>query len=152
MVGVKFCPLWFRNIVGGYMKKLYRSIENRKIAGVCGGLAEYFDLDPVIVRIVFVLSVFVGGLLVYLVIWIMVPFKDKNLEIKCDAQTKNLYLSTRNRKIAGVCGGLGEYFGQDPTFFRIIFILLTFMGGIGIIAYVLFWFLIPPKADSGFGV
>lgn len=56
------------------MEKLYRSTSNRKIAGVCGGLAEYFKIDPVIIKVIFVILLFVGvGLLVYLVMWIFVP-------------------------------------------------------------------------------
>lgn len=56
-------------------RRLYRSAENRVIAGVSGGLAEYFDIDPVIIRIVFVaLALFGGGgLLIYVVLWIVLP-------------------------------------------------------------------------------
>ena len=62
------------------MKRLTRSTKNRKIAGVCGGLAEYFDLDPTIVRVVFVLLLLPGGfpgLLPYLALWIVMPAEDK---------------------------------------------------------------------------
>lgn len=56
-------------------KKLYRSMTDRRIAGVCGGLAEYFDIDPTVVRLLFVLGVLVGGgtLLAYLVMMFVVP-------------------------------------------------------------------------------
>ena len=55
-------------------KRLTRSRE-KKIAGVCGGLANYFDIDPTIVRILFVLIAFAGGaaVLAYLIIWIIAP-------------------------------------------------------------------------------
>lgn len=55
--------------------KLYRSEKQRVIGGVAGGLAEYFDIDPVIVRIVFVLVALAGGggLLVYIILWIVLP-------------------------------------------------------------------------------
>ena len=59
-------------------KKLYRSRDDRMIAGVCGGLAEYFSVDPVIVRVIAVLLLFPGGapgLLPYIVLWIVVPEK-----------------------------------------------------------------------------
>ena len=61
------------------MKRLYRSETDRKIAGVCGGLAEYFNIDPVIVRIIFVLlvSVYGLGLSLYIIFWILVPNKSK---------------------------------------------------------------------------
>lgn len=55
-------------------KRLLRSNVNRVIAGVCGGIAEYFVIDPVLVRILFVLTaIFGAGFIVYLVLWIMMP-------------------------------------------------------------------------------
>ena len=57
---------------------------------------------------------------------------------------KRLYLSDENRKIGGVCGGIGEYFEKDPTLIRILFILLIlFSFGFGILAYLLMWLVIP---------
>jgi phage shock protein C len=58
-------------------KRLYRSRSDRMIEGVCGGLAKYFDIDPTIVRIIAVLSVFVGGLgiLAYIIMAIIVPLE-----------------------------------------------------------------------------
>lgn len=57
------------------MKKLYRSNTNRKLCGVCGGLAEYFDIDPIIIRLIFIfLTLFVGGgLLIYLICALVIP-------------------------------------------------------------------------------
>ncbi len=56
-------------------KRLLRSNKNRALGGVCGGLGEYFVIDPVLVRILFVLAtIFFGvGLITYLVLWIMMP-------------------------------------------------------------------------------
>lgn len=56
-------------------KKLYRSCEDRLIAGVCGGLSEYFEIDASIIRLIFSLTFFAGGagLLIYLVVWIIIP-------------------------------------------------------------------------------
>ena len=56
-------------------KKLTRSLVNRKIAGICGGLGEYFDIDPTIVRVLFLFLLFLGGggLLLYIILWIIVP-------------------------------------------------------------------------------
>lgn len=60
------------------MKRLYRSRENRMIAGICGGLGEYFEIDPTIVRLLWILAIFVagGGILAYLIAWIVIPQKD----------------------------------------------------------------------------
>ena len=57
------------------MRKLYRSLRDRKIAGVCGGIAEYFHIDSTIVRIIFLLFLFGegAGLMVYIIAWIIVP-------------------------------------------------------------------------------
>ncbi|MFQ5794497.1 MAG: PspC domain-containing protein [Candidatus Bipolaricaulia bacterium] len=53
-------------------RRLYRSRDKRMIAGVCGGLAEYFDLDPVLVRVAFVILAVAGGggVLAYILLWI----------------------------------------------------------------------------------
>jgi phage shock protein C len=54
--------------------RLTRSETDKVIAGVCGGLAEYFDVDPVLIRIGFVVAAFVGpGIIAYVVMWIAVP-------------------------------------------------------------------------------
>ncbi len=56
-------------------KKLYRSRKNYMIAGICGGLGEYFDVDPTIVRLVLLCSVLLAGtgILFYLIGWIVIP-------------------------------------------------------------------------------
>ncbi len=57
-------------------KRLYRSVNDRKIAGVCGGIAEYFKIDPTIVRLIFFILLLPGGfpgLIPYLVLWVVVP-------------------------------------------------------------------------------
>ncbi len=59
---------------------------------------------------------------------------------------KKLYLSRTDRKIGGVCGGLGEYFEKDSTLFRVIFVLISVLSaGLGIIAYLAMWMIIPRK-------
>jgi phage shock protein PspC (stress-responsive transcriptional regulator) len=61
---------------------------------------------------------------------------------------KRLYLSTSDKKIGGVCGGIGEYFDKDPTLIRILFILaILFSFGFGIFAYLGMWLVIPKKPD-----
>jgi phage shock protein C len=58
-------------------KKLWRSRQNRKIAGVCGGLAEYFNMDPFWIRFLFVVFFLLGGsaLLVYVIMWMLIPIE-----------------------------------------------------------------------------
>ena len=63
-----------------YPRLLRRSVANRAIAGVCGGLGEYFDIDPTVVRVVYVLvsvfSVAFPGLLIYIILWILIPERE----------------------------------------------------------------------------
>jgi phage shock protein PspC (stress-responsive transcriptional regulator) len=62
---------------------------------------------------------------------------------------KKLYLSTTDRKIGGVCGGIGEYFEKDPTLIRILFILvILFSFGFGVISYLAMWLIVPKKPEA----
>ena len=56
-------------------RKLYRSKTNRQVAGVCGGLAEHFNVDATLIRVLFVVLAVLGGsgLLLYLAMWIIIP-------------------------------------------------------------------------------
>ena len=67
-------------------KKLRRSTKDCKIAGVCGGLAEYFDVDPTIVRIIYLLaslfSAAFPGILIYLILMLVMPKDNNVIEIK----------------------------------------------------------------------
>ncbi|BDQ01821.1 MAG: hypothetical protein KatS3mg036_0637 [Ignavibacterium sp.] len=58
-------------------KRLYRSYTDKMLGGVCGGLGEYFDIDPVIIRVLFVVAVLFGGggILAYIILWIVIPQK-----------------------------------------------------------------------------
>lgn len=58
---------------------------------------------------------------------------------------KRLYKSKTNKTIAGVCGGIGEYFGIDPTIIRLIWVAFCLAGGSGILAYVIACFIIPDE-------
>jgi phage shock protein PspC (stress-responsive transcriptional regulator) len=62
-------------------KKLYRSTLDKMIGGVAGGLAEYFDIDATLVRVLFVVVVFLGGggIIAYIILWIVVPQKPYEL-------------------------------------------------------------------------
>ena len=57
-----------------------------------------------------------------------------------------LYRSKKNRIIAGVCGGIGEYFKVDPTLVRLLWLLISVMGmGSGVVAYIIAWIIIPEE-------
>jgi len=63
-------------------KKLYRSQDKKMLGGVCGGLSEYFDVDPNLIRIIFVaiglFSAIIPMVIFYLIAWVIVPLKEKS--------------------------------------------------------------------------
>lgn len=63
------------------VKRLYRSREDANIAGVCGGLAEYFNVDSTLIRIIFVLATLLGGpgLIIYIVLWLVMPLEPADI-------------------------------------------------------------------------
>jgi len=131
----------------GKTKRLYRSENENMIGGVCGGISEYFKIDPVIARLVAVALIFVHGIgvLAYLIGWIIIPLKDG----KSMVASKKLYRSSSDKMIGGVCGGLGKYFDVDSTLVRLGAVLSIFTG-VGLIAYLIAWIVVP--LDSGRGV
>ncbi|MFL7838842.1 MAG: PspC domain-containing protein [Candidatus Promineifilaceae bacterium] len=58
-------------------------------------------------------------------------------------------MRSEDRMVAGVAGGLGDYFGIDPTLVRILFVLLTLLGGggLGILLYIVLWIIMPEPFD-----
>src|SRR5438045_795184 len=83
--------------------RLYRSRSQKMIAGVCGGLGEYFDVDPVLIRLLFVVTAFISGvgILAYIVLWIVVPF-DGDDSPRLDALKRDFDdLSGRVREYVG---------------------------------------------------
>jgi len=61
---------------------------------------------------------------------------------------ERLYRSRKDKMIAGVCGGMGEYFGIDSVIVRLVFVILAFIQGIGIIAYILLWIIVPMEGKE----
>lgn len=64
---------------------------------------------------------------------------------------KRIYRSRTQRVIGGVCGGLGEYFNVDPVIVRVIWFILL-LGGVGLIAYIIAWIVIPIEPEGGYVV
>mgnify|MGYP001141625898 CR=1 FL=1 len=60
-----------------------------------------------------------------------------------------LYRSRKDRLIGGVCGGLGAYFGIDPVIVRVVFVAAAIWGGLGFLAYLVLWIIIPPEERTG---
>lgn len=73
--------------------------------------------------------------------------EDKSDKSSGQAQFSGLYRSETNKVIAGVAGGLGEYFNIDPTIIRILFVLMTVFGGSGLIIYLVLWLIMPSQSS-----
>jgi phage shock protein PspC (stress-responsive transcriptional regulator) len=137
------------------IRRLTRSRSNATIAGVCAGLADYFDVDVVFVRAAWVvLSIFpgaiIGGVLAYLAAWVVMP--EATEPAAAASPGRRLMRSVTDKKIAGVCGGLAEYFGVDATPIRLLWAILSILCGViigGVIAYVIAWIIIPRPAEAG---
>lgn len=200
------------------MKRLYRSKTNHIIGGVCGGLGEYFNLDPVLIRLVWIILILFGGigLLLYVIAWIIIPQgedvtqpegKTEDLRQRGKGRfwwglvliiigillygsqfqfiywpiipgvhlhsrdfvplilvlvgivilyqvgkaggkesikgEKWIYRSREHRKIAGVCGGLAEYFNVDPTLVRVLWVAGAFFYGASILLYLILMIALP---------
>lgn len=101
-------------------RRLYRDTNDKFIAGVCSGIANYLNIDPSIVRILFAIITFGGfglGFVVYVVLWIVLPGSDEEGYIG-----KRLYRNPEDRIIGGVAGGLAAYFNRGTGMIRLIFL------------------------------
>lgn len=124
------------------MKRLYRSQSDRMVAGLAGGIAEYFDVDSTWIRLLFLtLAVFSLGtfLVVYLIGWIVVPEAPG-----ATPRRQRLYRSREERFLGGVAGGLAETWKLDPTLIRLALVTGAFVtGGFLILIYLAAWMIMP---------
>lgn len=133
-------------------KRLYRDTRRKVVGGVAAGIANYARIDPIWVRLImlaFLFNIFFWGLsgavvVAYLILWIVVPANDSLEE---DKKLKKLFRSTDDRVLGGVSGGIASYFGADPVLIRVLFVISIFLGGAGILAYLILW-IITPEAKS----
>jgi phage shock protein C len=137
------------------VRRLMRSRTEGKVAGVCAGLADYLDVDVVLVRTAWVIlsvvpGAIIGGILAYLAAWLLMP---EETEPMVRARGPRLTLSDTDRKLAGVCGGLAEYFKVDATMVRLLWVVLSILFAAvigGVIAYLLAWIIMPRRQDIAF--
>ncbi len=140
---------------GGEPRRLTRSVTDRKLGGVCAGLAEYLDMDVSLVRVLAAVSIlFYGiGLMAYLVAWIVIPEGPPVAEAHSPVPpSRRLHRSLNNRKIGGVCGGIAEFLDADPSILRIIWLVSLFFFGTGGLLYLLLWFILPLEEVSPAGM
>ncbi len=95
-------------------KKLYRSTTDKMLGGVAGGLADYFDIDSTLVRVLFIVVVFLGGggIIAYIILWIVVPQKPYEIpknpfsQTPPEGETGSNFSSTENKSDSfGVSNG-----------------------------------------------
>jgi phage shock protein C len=118
---------------GGKMKRLYKSRKNKVIAGVCGGIAEYFDVDPVLIRIIAILFFFTGGaaFIAYIVGLIIIPnqpledfFKENKNPIVTPPIPEQQTSSASSAFVTGESGNTGKLIiGIILIAFGVIFLL-----------------------------
>ncbi|MBA7682821.1 hypothetical protein ES703_91176 [subsurface metagenome] len=95
-------------------KRLYRSRKDCVIAGICGGIAEYFDIDPILVRIITVLTIFLNGigLIAYIIAWIFIPQNPEPVA-KEKINEKKGAVQTMKEKAEKVAHQIGESIRGD---------------------------------------
>ncbi len=124
-------------------KKLFRDQRRKILGGVCAGLAHYFNIDPVWPRLLFALLVlgsYGSLLLVYILLWILLPASE---ELEEEADVKKMFRDPEKKVIGGVASGLALFFGIDITLVRILFVVFTIVGGLGLLIYVILWIALP---------
>ena len=130
------------------MRKLYRSRSDRHLAGICGGLGEYFQIDSTVIRLVFVFFLIATGIvpltIAYLLAILIIPLEPA---VSPSSPRRSFYRSRQNRMIAGICGALAEQWDVDPTVVRLITVFLCFATGVVpmAIVYIVGWLIIPEK-------
>lgn len=129
-------------------KRLFRDLNRKVIGGVGSGIAHYFGIDPMWIRLLFLLlffNFFLPGLsgatlLAYIILWIVVPGSEK---LEDDKKIKKMFRSQDDRVLGGVASGVAAYFGVDVTVIRLLFVLSIFLGGTGFFVYVILWIITP---------
>ncbi|QKG55864.1 PspC domain-containing protein [Hymenobacter sp. BRD128] len=154
-------------------RRLYRDLAHRKIAGVCAGLAQYFRVNPLLVRLIFLALVLLpnvfgvydhipgtgmfrhrfdfGGLalIAYVVLWIALPKRDDapepidTLDFGGKLTGRKLFRDVDNGKVGGVSAGLAAYFQTDVVLVRVLFLIGLFLGGSSFIIYLILWAVVP---------
>jgi phage shock protein PspC (stress-responsive transcriptional regulator) len=154
-----------------YQKRLYRDEQNKVLGGVCAGIANYLNLDPIIIRILWIL-LFGISFFAYLLLWIAVPSTSVK---EVGGVRKRLFRDLDKKVIGGVCAGMSKYFGVKVGIIRVLFLLptillifnwnhfhlfqfwefddfnnfldVTFMPG-AIFVYIVLWLVIPEARTS----
>ena len=128
-------------------KRLFRNINDKVIGGVASGISNYFKIDPLITRIIFITMAFFGGfgLLAYIICWIGIPAGNDSESII----RKRYYRDSDEKVLGGVAMGVANYFSVDVSLVRILFLISIFFGGFGVLIYFILWFITPEATTVG---
>lgn len=128
-------------------RRLYRDINRKVLAGVSAGVANYLQVDPLWIRLAFILLVlgvpFTGGftllgVILYAVFWVALPVNEALPEIP----VRKLFRDPVDKKLGGVASGIAIYFGADVAIIRLVFLGLAFFG-VGLLTYIVLWIAVP---------
>ena len=128
-------------------KRLFRNINDKVMGGVASGISNYFKIDPLITRIIFITMAFFGGfgLLAYIICWIGIPSGNDSESII----RKRYYRDSDEKVLGGVAMGVANYFSVDVSLVRILFLISIFFGGFGVLIYFILWFITPEATTVG---
>ena len=136
----------------GFTKPFRRDLSNKKLGGVASGIANYFEVDPIWVRVILVVAFFglipllyIGNFVfwAYVICWIAIP-GEINVEAK---SYRKFYRDPEKKVIGGVMAGIAAYTGWDIGLLRILAVISLFFFGSGAVAYI-FILAITPEAKS----
>lgn len=145
-------------------RRLYRDLRRKLVGGVASGLAHYFTVDPLWVRLAFLLLViglpagsgmmngpddFAGSVsgivvLLYIAMWIAFP---GSITLEEDKSIKKFYRDPDRKVVGGVAAGVASYFGVDVGVVRFLWVLSIFFFGTGFLLYIVLW-IISPSANT----
>jgi phage shock protein PspC (stress-responsive transcriptional regulator) len=131
-------------------KKLYRDISRKLLGGVAAGIAHYFTIDPLWIRLLFCAAFFdffflpgsfsSVSFITYVILWLVIPGSTTLQE---DKTIKKFYRNPDQKTIGGVASGIAAYFGVDVTIVRLIFVLGFIFFGTGLLLYLILWAITP---------
>lgn len=129
--------------------------RDKIVGGVLGGLAWKYDLHPALPRVI-ALILLIGGfpvmtllvVLCYATAWLLLPAIDRLEELPAPVLVKGLQRPAKGRVLAGVCLSTARHYRLDVTLVRLVMVALTVTGGVGLIAYIAGWLLIPLESSG----
>ncbi len=123
-------------------KQLFRDQKRKILGGVCAGLGNYFTVDPLWIRLLFAALFFAYGVtfILYVIMWIVVP---GSYDLDEPVTGKKMFRDPERKIIGGVSGGIAAFLGTDVVVIRVLFIVFTIVGGLGLFIYIVLWIILP---------